>query len=185
MKLSRTIYTDDNAPLMAVLWAVTKDYGTKSFEWVPTILRNEIETDNCEISDLQADKIQAAITMATTNMFETDIRTFEVCSRLSLCRSQDFEDFEPLEAEEIVSGLVDIHLIKGEKLDFSTEVQVYVGKVFYDYGFHNAPEIFPTAILPEGRKTEGDDSTKNEALKEIFDRKISSVQSYMSEITNS
>jgi len=186
----RDIYKDDNAPLMAILWAVATNYGVKAFDWLPSILRNEIETEFCEISDLQADKIQAAITMATTNMYETDIRTFEVCSRLSSCTPQDFEDLDPLEAEEIISGIADIYLIKGEKIDFSDEVEVYAGKVFYDYGFREAPELFPTAILPncekgdECERVEGDDSGKNEALKEIFDRKISAVQSYMSKITN-
>jgi hypothetical protein len=184
MKTDKEIYKDENAPLIALLWVITKNYGTKAFDWLPAILRSEIELDTCKISDLQADKIQAAITMATTNMYETDIRTFEVCSRLASCMPQDFEDFDPLEPEELVSALVDVYLVKGEKLDFSDEVEVYAGLVFHEYGFHNAPDIFPTAILPEDRKTEGDDTEKNEALKEIFDSKVASVESYMNKIIN-
>jgi hypothetical protein len=183
MKTDKQIFTDEKAPLIALLWAVTKNYESRAFDWIPSILRSEIETDiNKEISDLQADKIQAAIAMASTNMYETDLRTFEVCSRLASCTPQDFEDFEPLEAEELVIGLVNAYLIKGEKLDFSDEVELYAGKVFYDYGFHNPPELFPTAILPEDRNSEGSDNEKNEALKEIFDSCVKEIQSYMTSI---
>lgn len=185
MKTDKQIFTDEKTPLIALLWAVTKNYESAAFDWFPAILRNEIESAiDHDISDLQADKIQAAITIATSNMYETDLRTFEVCSRLAAHTPQDFEDFEPLEAEELIVGLVNAYLIKGEKLDFSDEVEVYAGKVFYDYGFHNAPELFPTAILPADRNSEGSDAEKNEALKEIFDSSLKEIQVYMEALTN-
>ena len=71
-------------------------------------------------------------------------------------------------------------LIREEKLTFSPEVRVYAGKIFYDYGLHKPPTLFPTAIMDE---KEGNDDEKNAALKEIFDEKINTVNEYVKKCT--
>jgi hypothetical protein len=185
MKTDILVLTDDDAPVSALLFVIIKTYGTACFEWESVILRNELETDfDIKLTDLQSDKIQAGITILTTDMYESDIRTFEVCSSLFNCSAQDFEDFEPLEAEELITALTEIMMLKMENLEFSQEVNAYAGEVFFNYGFCNTPKLFPTAIMPEGKPKVCDDLEKNEALQEIFDARIKSVKAYLEDMVN-
>jgi hypothetical protein len=185
MKTDVQVLTDDNAPISALLVIIIKKYGTGCFDWESIILRNELETDfDLKLTDLQSDKIQAGITVLTTDMYENDVRTFEVCSSLFNCSAQDFEDFEPLEAEELITAMTEIMLLKMEKLEFSQEVNAYAGEVFFNYGFCNVPKLFPTAIMPEGKPRVCDDLEKNEALQEIFEARIKIVKTYLDEMVN-
>jgi hypothetical protein len=115
-------------------------------------------------------------------MYESDIRTFEVCTSLINHNLQHFEDFEPLEAEELIVGMTAVMLLKMEKLEYSPSVRAYAGRVFHEYGFCNAPTLFPEAIMPEGYPTCGDDVDKNKALEEIFNMKVDNVTQYMSKL---
>jgi L-arabinose isomerase len=183
MKYHREILKDQTAPVTALLHVVAMDFGSEAFDWEPQILRHELdEKYEMSISDLQSDKIQAGITILTTNMYETDIRTFEVVNSLLNHTHQDFEDFEPLEAEELVSGLTEALTILMEPLEYSDSVRVYAGKVFHDYGFHQAPELMPEALMPEGYPKEGSDSEKNAALNEIFQAKAKAIETYMKKL---
>ncbi len=183
MKYHREILKDELAPVTALIHVVTSTYGVEAYEWEPQILRNELEEKyQLEISDLQSDKIQAGITILTTNMYETDIRAFEVLTSLINHTAQEFEDFEPLGAEEIVVGITEAFSLRMEPLEYSDDVRVYTGKVFHDYGFHRAPDLMPDAIMPEGFPTEGCDAEKNEALNEIFEAKVKLLDTYMKKI---
>jgi hypothetical protein len=183
MKYHREILKDELAPVTALLHVVTMDFGSEAFGWEPQILRNELEERySLEISDLQSDKIQAGITILTTNLYETDIRTFEVLTSLINHTAQDFEDFEPLGAEEIIVGITEAFSIRMEPIEYGDSVRVYAGKVFHDHGFHRAPELMPDAIMPEGFPTDGCDAEKNLALNEIFEAKVKSVESYMKKL---
>lgn len=185
MKSDQQILKDSSAPISALMYVVVKNYKSECFDWEPQVLRDELEKDfDIELTEQQSDKIQAGITVLTTDMYESDIRTFEVCSRLFGGSSQDFEDFEPLEAEELVVGLTEVLLLKMEKLDFSQQVRAYAGQIFYNYGFCNPPKLFADAIMPEGTPTVCEDVEKNEALQELFDEKIATVKSYMDEVSN-
>jgi len=183
MKFSREILKDQTAPLMALAFVVVDSFGVEAFQWEPQLLRNELETKfELDISDLQSDKIQAVITVLTTDMYESDIRTFEVCTSLINHNLQHFEDFEPLEAEELIVGMTEVMLLKMEKLEYSPSVRAYAGRVFHEYGFCNAPELFPEALMPEGYPIEGDDIDKNKSLEEIFNMKVDNVTQYMSKL---
>jgi hypothetical protein len=183
MKTDIQILKDEMAPISALLHVVVKNYGTECFMWESLLLRNELESDfNLDITDLQSDKLQAGITILTTDMYESDIRTFEVCSNLLNHSLHNFEDFEPLEAEELIAALTEVMLLKMENLEFSAAVNVYAGEIFYNYGFCKPPKLFPTAIIRESKSTVCDDAEKNEALQEIFDEKIKAVKSYLDKL---
>jgi hypothetical protein len=181
MKTDKAILSDEKAPLTALLYVVVKNYTAEAFDWIPAILRNELEeTFDVELTDLQADKLQAAILLVSTNMFETNVRAFEIGCRLAGNTPQDFEDFEPLEVEELIVGITEAYLVKNEKLEYSDEVNAYVGKICYDYGFHKAPTLFPSALMPESASSDAaDDTDKNNALKEIFEARLAYTQEYM------
>ena len=180
MRFGKQILKDQTAPLMALAFVVIETFSTEAFKWEPQLLRDELEHEyDLELSDLQSDKIQAVITILTTNMYEEDVRTFEVCTSLINHNHQDFEDFEPIEAEELIVGMTEVMLLKMEELEYSQAVRAYAGWVFHEYGFCKAPDLFPDAIMPEGYPTDGDDTEKNKALEEIFNMKVDKVTEYM------
>lgn len=182
MKSPKTILEDQKAPAIALLSLVTKAYGSEAYEWEPMTLKAELQEDyKCEISDLQSDKIQAAITILTTDQYEENIVVFETLNHLLNHQETDLDEMDPLEAEELIIGLTEAYIIKAEELKFSPEVRVYAGVVFYNYGMHQPPTLFPQAIM---NNFEGDDDEKNEALQELFDEKLKMVNNYMKQCQN-
>lgn len=182
MKTKKEILSDSKAPAIALLRLAIKEYGNECFEWEPLVLKAELQRDlDCELSDLQSDKLQAAITLLTTNTYENFISVFETFNHLFNHQHAHLEELDPLEAEELILGLTEAYLIRGESLDFSPEVRVYAGQIFHDYGMHKPPALFPEAIM---RERDGEDTEKNEALQEIFDEKIKTVEEYLKQCTN-
>jgi len=184
MIFSRNIFKEEKAPSFALLVTTLNKYGNAALTWEPELLKHQIESDyDIKVSDLQADKLQAAITVMTTNQFETDWRVFEVVSNLFNNSATDHMEIDPLEAEEIAVALAEVALIKqgasddDEKIDYSDEVRAYAGKVFYEYGMHKAPKIFLNAIMPESAPANDDD--KNEALKELFNARVEFILDYL------
>ncbi len=180
-RLSLDVLKDKKAPAMALLAVVINKYGVECFDWFPDTLREEIRNDyDVEITDLQSDMIQAAITIMSTNFFEEQWEVFKTCVHLLNGLSDSFEDFTPMEAEYIASALADYMLLKDgddESEEFSDEVEAYIGDSFYHYGLSKAPGIFTTAIMPS-YALECDDTGKNEALTEMFMAKVKYIKDY-------
>ena len=163
-----------------LLAIITKKYGAEAYEWDPMTLKTEIQQDyGCELTELQSDKIQAAITILTTTSYEDNIAVFETINHLLNHQEKDLDEMDPLEPEELIIGLTEAYIIKAEEMTFSPEVRVYAGVVFYEYGMHHPPALFPQAIMKE---TEGNDDEKNEALEEIFNEKIKTITDYLSNV---
>jgi hypothetical protein len=176
-KTIKEIFEDEKAPVTALIYLVTEVYGAESYEWAPEVLKLEIKQDyGVELSDLQSDKIQGGITLLTTDQYENSIYVFETINYLFNNQLDYLDEINPLEAEELICGLTEAYLIRGEELDFSPEVRVYAGAIFHAYGLHKPPNLFPRAIMSE---REGDDTEKNEALQEIFDEKIKITERYV------
>lgn len=184
---TRDVYKDEKAPAYALLIVTLKKYGLDSLEWEPELLRQEINRDyNIRLSDLQSDKLQAAMVTLTTDHFEHDWRVFEVNGHLFNSTPIHHEDVEPLEAEELAVALAEATLIKtdtldeGETISYGEEVRAYAGRIFYEYGMHKAPRIFPKAIMP--KSNECDDKDKNTALRELFNAHAEYVLDYLEKI---
>ena len=177
MKSKKEILTDDKAPAIALLQLAIQQYSHECFEWEALVLKAELQRDfDCELSDLQSDKLQAAITLLTTDTYENFINVFETFNHLFNNQHAHLEELDPLEAEELIVGLTEAYLIRGENISFSPEVRVYVGQIFFDYGFHKPPKLFPDAIMQE---KDGDDTEKNAALQELFEEKIKITKEYL------
>lgn len=185
MKLSLEVLKDEKAPALALLAVVISKYGTECFEWSSEYLRKELESDySITMSDLQSDKIQTAIVILTTEMFEDQYEVFETCTHLLNNQEDTFVDVTPLEAEELIAGLAHYRLIMEghEERQFSDEVNVYAGFIFYEYGFCEPPGLFPTAIIPY-KVNQADMTEKNAALQELFDSKTKQIRDYMGKMT--
>jgi hypothetical protein len=177
MKSKNEILKDEKCPVLVLLALVTKQYGKECYEWEPQVLKAELEEDfDCKLTDLQSDKIQAGITLLTTDLYETNVPVFETLNYLFNHQPDNLDELNPLEAEELICGLTEAYLIRGEELEFSPEVRVYSGLIFREYGMHKPPKLFPKALMQE---REGNDDEKNEALEELFNEKIKITKQYL------
>ena len=184
---TRDVLKDQNAPAFAILCSVVKSYGLEVMEIDPSILRDYLEEHlSITITDLQQDKLQAAIVVATTDAYESNWSVFEACNHLFSGHSTDTDTINPLEAEELIVGIAEATLLKegilekDEEIKYDDEIKVYAGHVFHDYGMHKAPKLFPQAIMPGSVKAE--DKQKNSALNELFEAHLEYVLNYLEKI---
>lgn len=184
---TRDVLKDHNAPAFALLSAVIKAEGLSALEIDPSILRTHLEeTYDVKLTDLQSDKIQAAMVVATTDLYEHCWVTFEKVNHILCNHADDFDTLNPLEAEELIVGLSEATLIKhsfhdeGQAWDFSDEVRAYAGRIFHNYGMSKAPKLFPSALMPTSVPC--DNKAKNEALKELFDVHAQHVVEYLEKL---
>lgn len=181
--------TDPQCPAAVLLAIAMKKYGNEVLEFDPVILRHDLETDfKIELTDVQADKLQAALTVINSDNFEQNLEVFELACHLFCNNNNDFEDWEPLEVEEVICGTCEATLIRHEKLDYSDDVRAYVGQVFFEGGFLKPPELFPSAILPVTLPAEEieqhmeQEKERNEAFLEMFNDRLGQIVNYMNSV---
>lgn len=180
---TQQILKDEKAPSVVLLGVVLKNFGRECLEWDPAIMRKEIETEfSILLSELQSDKLQAAITVLTTDLFESDWKLFESTCQLFNCIPSDLEVVEPLSAEELIAGLCEASVIRHESLEFSPDVRAYAGQVFAEYGLVGTPTLFPQAIMPVRQVKPEDikesEIEKNAALQDVFSAKLTYIREY-------
>lgn len=176
---------DEHAPGSVLLAVALNKYGTECLEWEPEILRLELEEDfGLKLTDLQSDKLQAVITLYTTDQIESNWHAFNVACHVMNNEYVDHEVFDyPLEAEYIVSVMPEIEFLRNDEtgITFSPEVNAYAGLIFYEYGCSKPPTLFPTAIMPQCA-VDADMTEKNAALEELYRAKKASFDSYMARV---
>ncbi len=183
---TRNVYLDASAPAFALLGVTLKEYGVESLEFEPALLRQHIEDDfNIKMSDLQMDKLQAAMCVMHTDLFFDDWVTFSFICKLFHNEPVDTEVFTDVEAEDIALALAEVALIRSsvgdESLQYDDEVRAFAGHAFHAYGFGAPPKIFPTAILPKSGNTIND-AEKNAALNELFTGNSTRILDYIAKI---
>jgi hypothetical protein len=184
---TKDVFKDEKAPAFALLTVALRKYGFDILDEEAELLRLQIERDyDIKLSDLQSDKLQAAIIVLHTDHFEYDWRVFETICHLFNNAECHHDVLDPLEAEEIPVALAEVAMIKSsiepkEDLDYGDEVRAYAGHIFYEYGLHKAPKIFPTAIMP--KSVECNDKEKNAALSELFDAHANYILEYVERIS--
>lgn len=187
-KLPLDVLKDEKAPVIALLAVVIAAYGKACYDWNSALLKDEISRDySIDLSDLQSDKIQTGLIILDTIYYEGQYEVFETCNHLLNNQADCFLDVSPLEAEELIAGYAHYRLIVeslAEVRNFDDEVNAYAGKIFYEYGFCEAPLIFPTAIMPENIN-KCDMTEKNAALQELFEAKTKQLKEYMANLSGS
>lgn len=181
------VYKDEDAPSFALLGVTLKKYGMEALEYDPELLRNQIEKDyDIELTQMQMDKLQAAMAVMVTDSFYDDWRVFEATCHLFHDEPIDTEIVNPLDAEDIAVGIAEAALIKSSigdsDLVFDDEVRAYAGRIFFDYGLCKAPKIFPGAIMPAKIGTCANDKDKNEALTSLFDAHTERIIDYVEKL---
>jgi len=173
---------DDKTPAPILLGALLASYGPICMSWEPEVLRQEInESFDVEISDLQSDKIQAAVNLLLSDDFQRDYQVFETTCRLFNNRPDDFETEVLLEWEEMVNGVTDVMIITSEVPKYSDDVRVYIGRVLEEYGMSAPPKQFKRAIMDEfvTGSVESKDDEKEMAIEELMEARTKHVASFM------
>ena len=170
--LPLTYLKQPQIPAIVLLTIALGRYGVECLHWEPELLREALEGDyGVPISDLQSDKLQAGVIALVTDLTEQDWKVFETSFHLFCGLHEDFTTMTPLEAEYLVMGLAEFELIKlgdPDGISYSDEVAAYAGRVFFEYGLVNAPDVAPWALMPVGHTDKVDDSEKLEALRELY-----------------
>lgn len=186
-KFSRTVYLDENAPAMVLLGITLKQYGLDALDYEPALLRTQIERDyDINLSEMQFDKLQAAMTVMSSDTFFDDWVVFETVCHLFHNEPVDADLVTPLDAEDIAVAMVEVTLIRRDigdnTLVFDEEVRAYAGHVFYEYGLSHAPKIFPSAIMPKAVEVPESDKEKEDALMELFNTRLAYVLDYIKSV---
>ena len=88
-----------------VLAIVIDNFGTESLSWEPGTLNQELlATLGVEATDLLSDKLQAANTLLTTNLFHVSLESFNTMVQVFSFQEADFRNFVPAEMDEIAWG---------------------------------------------------------------------------------
>jgi hypothetical protein len=180
------IFKDPSAPASILLAIVFDEYSFECFDWDPHVLRMEIFGDfGIKLTDQQSDKLQAAITIMSTDHFENDWHSFNSCIHALNGESFEHDVLYPIEAEQIAAAMPEIETIRTKFMEdrvvFSDEVNVYAGFIFSEYGLFFAPNEFPTAIMPAlpGEHTSDSQDEKKAALAEIYNKKKEKIEEWL------
>ena len=181
-----SLLKDKATPAPVLLAIAYEEYGPDLFDWEPEIVRLEILEDfGVELTAQQSDKLQAAITIMSTDHFQSDWHSFNTCILALNNEPFDYEDLYPVDAEQIVAAMPDIEMLTsdflGEGLRFDDEVNTYAGLIFSEYGLFFAPHEFPTAYIPAlpGEHTSTSQVEKQEGLAEIYNARKEKLNEYM------
>jgi hypothetical protein len=178
------VYSDEGAPTIALLFAFIKQFGSEALLHDPLLIKDDIEKEyNLTLSELNFDNLCAAIEVLTSNMFEENWNVFETCCHLFSNVPVDTSIVVPLSIEEVVKGIAEAYLIRHEKLEFNGDINLYVGKLAFDYGFSTPPRLFPTAIIPQCPCAESTDNLKNQALQDLFDYHVNETIKFLDSLS--
>ena len=121
-------------------------------QWHPETLKMQIEDDfNLKLPKLSLDKLMAAITVLTTNMFYKSTRKFiEICNVFS-GDEMNPQYFEPADAGEVLWGITEASIIyppndDKEDTEYSHEVLGYIKEVLKEEGIVRPPDILRLGI---------------------------------------
>ena len=146
----------------SALAIVLDNWGTEALSWEPSVLNKELETGlNVEPNDLLADKLQAAASLLTTNLFHVSLEAFNSMVQVFSFQEADFQDFIPASLDEIAWGVVEARMMEGpeeaKEQGFSHDIQGFVGQMMSNEGLTRKPRALEWAALPEGEEDNRDE----------------------------
>ena len=129
-------------------------FGPEFLNWETETLEMEIkETFGALPNDDTLDRLYAAVSMLTTNLFFISLEGFNT-SCLTLNFKRIYSDtFIPADLGDIMWGITEAKLILGADADkdksneFSRDIRLYVGKVLEDAGILDPPTLLDFAEL--------------------------------------
>ena len=188
---SRNILLDEKAPVTALVLCGLDAMPLK--EWLgddgPEFLRHDLEELlGSSIPDSNWDRLQAGLSVLSSDSFDTDWVVFNNFCHLFNFGSVDFETFEPVSATDVTNTLAEARMIRGSVdytgLELSDEVKALIGQVFVEYGLCQSPVFLRETLMPSTQREKDAEISeackeKEEALKEVYDTRIASVMEYV------
>src|ERR1017187_8513726 len=108
-----SLIKDKATSASALLTILVEEYGTDCFDWEPEIIRLEILQDyGVELPDSQSDKLQAAITIMSTDHFESDWHSFNCCVHALNGEPFSYDEVYPIDAEQIVAAMPEVEMLR-------------------------------------------------------------------------
>jgi hypothetical protein len=133
---------------LPLITAFLETNGTEALEWEPETIHFEIGEDfGVTPSQLIMDKLQAAITLLTTDQVYRYMEPFEEVVHVLNDDEADFTIIRPPTPEEIAWAMIESVLIAEPENPLSevlsNEVKFYIGQVFHDAGLYRTGEFLP------------------------------------------
>lgn len=139
--LPSEIFTNPRSSVTVLHLTLIKQYGTEAYSWEPQTLWQEIQDDfKVQVIPINKDKIQAALTLITTDLFYQQWEVFEkICQAFNNIKPS-FDYVSPLSIDQIIigiteSGLLDMLPPEG----WNYEVTGYIKTALKEEGFLKAP----------------------------------------------
>ena len=134
-----------------LLIAAIDSFGIECLSWEPETLEMEIKTTfDIDIPEANLDRLQAAMSILTSNLFYVSLEAFNVtCNSLNFSKV-DGKTFIPADIEDIMWGITEATLLLGvdaNKNEFSRDIRLYVGKVLESEGILDPPSILRFADM--------------------------------------
>lgn len=145
---------DSFASILLVI--LVDSFGMESLNWHPSTIRQELEEEFAlQLPKGASDRLMAAITVVTTDLFYTDLPAFvQVCNVLA---GSEFNPAAPDIADvmECAWGIAEGMLLDPPELPdlFTDDIRRYLGAVLDHEGYLFTPKILSPAIREETRDT--------------------------------
>jgi hypothetical protein len=171
----------------ALLVGLIDEYGTELFEWDPETLRLEIKSDyGVAISQDNMDKVQALITVLTTDMYYRNLEAFMHVTNALSHNGANFQAYDPPDVQEISWALAETALIDppDKGTTFGPEIVSYMLERLKYEGFTKAPKIMAAfsgepAVEEEVNSGLGDDEVVYHSYWDGQQRKRLDVEAYI------
>lgn len=116
-------------------------FGGESLNWAPATVRKELEDDfGVRLPEVCFDRLMAATTVATTDVFQNDLPTFiHLCNVLA--GSPVSEEFDPATVIEMCWAITEAQLLEldGTPNKFTDEIVYYVYEMCKQEGLVSPP----------------------------------------------
>lgn len=135
---------------------MTTAYNTEFIEWDPATVALQLKQDlKMDVPGYNLDKIQAASSLFTSNLFHVSLETFlPICMSFSRGTAVGTA-LTPANIYDIAWGVSEARLLEGTDFDeegFSHNIRLYTGVILDQEGFYELPKVLDFAEFQKGRK---------------------------------
>ena len=161
------LFRNKNAFATSLMTYMTSAYGTEFIEWDPTTVELQLKDDlNMDVPGYTLDKIQAASSLFTSNLFHLSLETFiPLC--LTFSRGVAITStLVPANMYDLAWGVTEARLLEGSDFDqegFSHNIRMYTGAILDLEGLYDPPKCLDFAEYGKGRKEKAYNAIANRA----------------------
>lgn len=172
MKTTQEWLADPSLFATSAMAILIDAWGTEFIEWDPITVGLEFKADfGIDLSDGLQDRIQAACSLLTSNLFFISIETFNVSCDAFNFGSVASEVFVPADLDDVLWGVTEARILMGDDFDeseFGHDVKRYVGLVLSQAGIKRPPSTLAFAEFDAAETIREDDGFDDEILHRVF-----------------